>query len=539
MSIKILLVDDNRDTLRVYKKALKKKIKVKGSNYPLSPKERSEMLEVEEADTISVALEKLKNQSYDILVVDLKILGSGGDEMGGLEIISEALGLNPLQPIIAVTGYGSVALARKTLTQGVFDFIEKSDTAVEDLILSVQKAIDSDSEKNIRAGNPFTPMSGLEPTVFGGRKEELEFFEQKLNRTLHTRFCEHFLVLGNWGIGKSTLLKEYKKVCQSRGYLVSIVPLESFQNGSGLPEVARSIVEGILRGLPYPIDKFKKVTNYFDSIGFSLLGSGLQFSRDTTKKEISPQAFLYDSLLNIWEDLKDKTEVLIILLDDLENLMPVSEIVMTLKQTLSMDLIARGKILVGITSTPSYWLELTALKKHHPLSRYFLSRVELKPLKENELKETILKSLLGTGVLFTPGIINRVFEYTRGHPFEMQVLCNHLFNNQLSRRVDDEVWDKALQTALRDMGVAVFDNWFTHASEEEAKVLRLIAKEESFVSVQRIQYLAKARKIKIAPKSITKYLQRLVEKELIIKSSRGLYTIPDFIFRTYIRTFSE
>ncbi|UCH96658.1 MAG: response regulator [Candidatus Aminicenantes bacterium] len=539
MSVRILLVDDNRDTLRVYKKALTKKIKVNGSNYTLSPKEKTGMVEVEEADTISLALEKLKTQSYDILVVDLKIPGSDGDEMGGLEIISEALGLNPLLPIIAVTGYGSVALAKKTLTQGVFDFIEKSDTAVDDLILSVQKAIDSDSEKNIRAGNPFTPMSGLEPTVFGGRKEELEFFEQKLNRTLHTRFCEHFLVLGNWGIGKSTLLKEYKKICQSRGYLVSIVPLESFQNGTGLPEVARSIVEGILRALPYPIDKFKKVTNYFDSIGFSLLGTGLEFSRDTTKKEISPQAFLYDSLLNIWQDLKDKTEVLVILLDDLENLMSVPGIVMTLKQTLSMDLIAGKKILVGITSTPSCWLELTAVKKHHPLSRYFLSRVELKPLKENELKETILKSLMGTGVLFAPGIINRVFEYTRGHPFEMQVLCNHLFNNQLSRRVDHEVWDKALQTALRDMGVAVFDNWFRHASEEEAKVLRIIAKEDSFVSVQRIQDLAKARKIKIAPKSITKYLQRLLEKELIIKSSRGLYTIPDFMFRTYIRTFSD
>lgn len=532
MPVRILVVDDNRDILRLYSKALKKKIKIEER---LS-KANGAVIEVAEADTVSLALEKLASQPYEILVVDLKIPGTDGDEMGGLELISESLRLDPLRPIIAITGYGSVALARKTLKQGVFDFIEKSETAVDDLILSVQKAIDSGNEKIMRSGNPFTPMSGLEPTVFGGRQEELQFFEQKLNRTLHTKFSEHFLVLGNWGIGKSTLLKEYKKICQSRGYLVSIVPLEPFQSGTGLPEVARSIVEGILRDLPYPIDRFKKVANYFDSIGFNVLGTGLQFSRDTTEKDISPQAFLYDSFLNLWQDLKDKTEVLVILLDDLENLMPVSEIVMTLKQTLSMDLITKTKILVGISSTPSSWLELTAVKKHHPLSRYFLSRVELTPLAESELRGTILESLMGTGVSFSSDIIKRVFEYTKGHPFEMQVLCNHLFNNQLSRRVDVDVWEKALQTALRDMGIAVFDNWFRQASEEEAKVLRLMAKEESSVSVQKIQTGAKTGKIKIASKSVPKYLQRLVEKELIIKSSRGLYLIPDLMFRTYIRT---
>jgi len=537
MTVKILVVDDDLKTLKLYIRALKKEIKVKEKNLLLSSA-RETMIEVEEADTVPLALEKLKSQSYDIVVVDLKIPGSDGKELGGKEIISESLRLDPLRRIIAITAYGSVDLARNLFTQGVFDFIEKTKTAVQDLILSVQKAIDSRDEKIMRSGNPFTPMSGLEPTVFGGRKNELEFFEHKLIRTLHTRYAEHFLVLGNWGIGKSTLLKEYKKICQSRGHLVSIVPLESFQTGTALSEVARSIIEGILRDLPYPIDRFKKVTDYFESIGFSVLGTGLQFGRNTSKKEFAPQAFLYDSLLNLWHDLKDKTEALVILLDDLENLMPVSEIVMTLKQTLSMDSIAKTKILVGLTSTPSTWLELTSIKRHHPLSRYFLSHVELTPLAEEEQRETILKSISGTGVSFSQEIINRVYQYTKGHPFEMQVLCNHLFNNQLSRCVDLEVWDKALQTALNDMGVAVFKNWFGQASDEEAKVLRLIAKEESSISVQKIQNLAKIDKIKIAPKSITKYLQRLVEKELIIKPGRGLYTIPDYMFRIYIRTHS-
>jgi CheY-like chemotaxis protein len=534
MPIRILVVDDNRDTLKTYTKALLRRIKANEWDRISLRVGDKPLLEVESADTISLAVERLNTKPFDILVVDLKIAGAAGEEMGGLELISGSMSLDPLRPIIAITGYGSVELARKTLTQGVFDFIEKSATAVEDLINAVQRAIDHYDEKMMRAGNPFTPMTGVEPTVFGGRTEELEFFEQRLNRAFNTQFREHFLVLGNWGIGKSTLLKEYKKICQSRGHIASIVPLEPLQSGATLTEAARSIVEGILRDLPYPVDQFKKVTNFFDSIGISILGTGLQFKRDTSQKEISTQAFLHDILVRLWQDLQEKTGVLIILLDDLDNFMAAPEIVMTLRQTLSMESLRKTKILVGIASTPNTWLDLTSVDKHHPLSRYFMSRVELGPLHENELRETILKSLASTGVSFSAEVIARVFKYTDGHPYEMQVLCYHLFGNQLSRRVDVDVWDKALQSALNDLGIAFFDHRFSQASSEEAKVLCHIAHAEAPMSGKEIQRRAGSGEVKVSAGNVAKYLQRLVEKKLISKSGRGFYTLPDRMFRAYI-----
>ncbi len=537
MPLRILVVDDNRDTLRIYAKALGRKLKAKkwGTNMP--KKLNDGLIEIEDADTVSIALQKLRDQQFELLVVDLKIPGLAGEEMGGLDLISESLELDPLRPIIAITGYGSIELARRTLTQGVFDFIEKSGTAVDELINAVQRAIDFRHEKILHSGNPFTPMTGIEPTFFGGRDEELEFFEQKLNRSIYTRFCEHFLVLGNWGIGKSTLLKEYKKICQSRGNLVTIAPLEPFQTGASLADAARSIVESILRGLPYPVERFKKISDYLNSIGFTILGTGLQLSRDDSKKDISPQAFLHDALLNLWQDMKDKTGVLVVLLDDLDNLLTVPEIVMTLKSTLSMDSLVATKILFGIASTADGWLQLTSIKKHHPLSRYFLSRVELETLKEDELKDTILKSILRTGVSFSRDVISQVYEYTEGHPFEMQVLCHHLFNNQISRRVDIDIWDKALQTAISDMGSAIFDNWLNQASTEERKVLRIIAEKETPVLSKDIRFLAEKNKIKITSPNVRKYLQRLVEKKLISKLDRGFYTIPDRMFQVYIRSY--
>jgi hypothetical protein len=231
--------------------------------------------------------------------------------------------------------------------------------------------------------------------------------------------------------------------------------------------------------------------------------------------------------------------VFVLLLDDLDNFSSVSEIVMTLKQTLSMDTLRKTKILVGITSTPANWLSITSIAKHHPLSRYFLSRVELSPLSEIEINETVVNSLARTGVSIEREVVTKVYEHTGGHPFEMQVLCYHLFNNHLGRKITLDVWDKALLGAINDLGKAVFDNWYAQASGEEAKVLHLIVEGENDMSAKEVQDSAKEHRVKISRANVAKYLRRLVDKELLNKSARGLFSISDPMFRMYVRTCKE
>ncbi len=537
---RILLVDDDNQTLRMYEEALLRAIKPQEQTLSSSKKTPRSSLKVESADTVELAFEKLRAQQFEILVVDLKIPGLMGDEMGGLEVISESIGLDPLRPIIVITGFGSVELARKTLTQGVFDFIEKSSKAVADLISSIRRAIDHYDEKILRSGNPFTPMSGVEPTVFGGRAEELAFFDEKLSRSLHGGISEHFVVLGDWGIGKSSLLKEYKKICQTRGHIATLVPCEPLGTGSGgLADAARSIVEAVLRDLPYPANRLKKLTEYLNSVGISVIGTGFQVGWDTSQQRLLPQAFLHEALTKLWQDLQDKTDVFVILLDDFDNFTTVSEIAMTLKATLSMDSIKDTGILLGMALPSKQWSELTSLERHHPLSRYFLSRVTLAPLSENEFKDTVIKSLAGTGVSFQVEVISKIYKYTEGHPFEMQVLCHNLFDNHFHRRVEVDVWEKALQDTLNDLGNAVFEGWFRKASSQEAKVLRIIAQAETPISVKKIQEIIRSTEVGVSTQNVTKYLQRLAGKNLLNKSGRGLYHVSDKMFRTYIRSSQE
>lgn len=521
---KILVVDDNRDTIRVYSKAILKK-------YP-SFAEKSLQgipLSLDSAEDVESGLEKVAKENFDILIVDLKIPGLNKEEFGGLELIDYALSIDPLRPIIVITGYGSINLVKKTLTRGVFDFIEKSPTAIDDLIDAVKRSFDYLEQKVTRTGNPFTPMTGMDPSVFGGRMQELGFFEQKLMRVINTKFREHFLVLGDWGMGKSTLMKEYKKISQTRGYIASLVPLEPISESTTMLEIATSLINGIIRDLPYPVSRFTEFLSYLDSFGVSVLGSGLQISRNTAEKDISPQSFLHDTLLKLWKGLDGKTKALILLLDDLDNYSNIPEFIMLLKQTLSMSTIRDTGILMGISSTTKNWIKLTSSERHHPLARFFINRVELTYLSKEEQKETILKSSIPSGVLFDSDVLDLIYDYTRGHPFEMQVLCYHLFDNQVSRKVNIDVWEKSLQEAIKDMGLAIFRNWSISLNRDEKLVLQLIAKKNVLTNKELQKEIDDIDAI-----DLLKILTELVSKGLIFEKKRNTYSVDDPMFKYYL-----
>jgi predicted transcriptional regulator len=61
----------------------------------------------------------------------------------------------------------------------------------------------------------------------------------------------------------------------------------------------------------------------------------------------------------------------------------------------------------------------------------------------------------------------------------------------------------------------------------------------TFWSAKEIQESAKAAEIRISSRNVSKYLQRLVEKKLIERAERGLYELPDRMFRAYIRTLPD
>lgn len=84
------------------------------------------------------AIEELDNNSYDIIVTDLKMEG-----VDGMKILEIAKEKNPATKIIMITGFAEMETAKEAFKKGVFDFISKP---VE---IEVIKNVISKAEKEI------------------------------------------------------------------------------------------------------------------------------------------------------------------------------------------------------------------------------------------------------------------------------------------------------------------------------------------------------------------------------------------------------
>jgi hypothetical protein len=162
--------------------------------------------------------------------------------------------------------------------------------------------------------------------------------------------------------------------------------------------------------------------------------------------------------------------------------------------------------------------------------------MELNPLSGIELRDTIIKCLGNSGVSFSSEVIDRVWATTQGHPFEMQVLCSYLFDNQFSGRVDTEVWDKSLEAALRDVCGAIFDRWLVNVSDDERRLLNLIAASGGTFTLESIRALAADQGMLPAEDDAVKTFEKLCANNLVLKVNRSEYRLCDHMFAIYLQS---
>ena len=75
---------------------------------------------VSEADDGSTAIEKVKGSSFDLVLMDVRMV-----KVSGLEALETIKSVNPAIPVIIMTAYSSVETAVKALKQGAHDYLTK------------------------------------------------------------------------------------------------------------------------------------------------------------------------------------------------------------------------------------------------------------------------------------------------------------------------------------------------------------------------------------------------------------------------------
>lgn len=129
MKVKVLLVDDERDFIDV-----------------LGERLESRGLTVSKAESGDEALEKVRQEDVDVVVLDVLMPGKDG-----VATLQEIKNLKPLLEVILLSGNATVEAAVNGLKLGAFDFLLKP-TEVSDLMEKIALAYKrkADQENRIR-----------------------------------------------------------------------------------------------------------------------------------------------------------------------------------------------------------------------------------------------------------------------------------------------------------------------------------------------------------------------------------------------------
>ncbi len=120
----ILVADDQPDVLQ----ALRLLLKTAG-------------YEAESASSVAAVKDCLLARRYDLLLMDLNYGRDTTSGREGLELLSEALGRDPLLPVIVMTGWGTIETAVEAMRRGARTFVHKPWDDAE-LVRTVRREID-------------------------------------------------------------------------------------------------------------------------------------------------------------------------------------------------------------------------------------------------------------------------------------------------------------------------------------------------------------------------------------------------------------
>lgn len=116
---RILIVDDDKSIRRTLKDILE-----------------FEKYEVDEAEDGLTCIVKVKQEKYDVIILDIKM-----PKMDGMDAIDRLQDLCPHVPVIMISGHGNIDTAVEAVKKGAFDFISKPPD-LNRLLITVRNALD-------------------------------------------------------------------------------------------------------------------------------------------------------------------------------------------------------------------------------------------------------------------------------------------------------------------------------------------------------------------------------------------------------------
>ncbi len=178
---KVLIVDDEAAIRRTLKEIL-----------------QFEKYEVDEAADGLDCLVKIKQRSYDVILLDIKM-----PKMDGLEALERIQELAPDTPVIMISGHGTIETAVEAVKKGAFDFLSKPPD-LNRLLITLRNALDkSVLLSETKTLKKVVAKSKVQEII--GESESIRHIKQTIERVAPTD--ARVLITGPNGSGKELIAR--------------------------------------------------------------------------------------------------------------------------------------------------------------------------------------------------------------------------------------------------------------------------------------------------------------------------------------------
>lgn len=205
MNSKVLIIDDEKDIC-----------------YLISEILQDEKFVTESALNSSEAIKKLETFRPDLIILDVWL--GPNSELDGIELLKKLIIINPIIPVIIISGHGTVDMAVNAIKNGAYDFIEKPFNSEKIIILS-KRAIESaklvnENELLKKIAHPDTPLIGNSSFIIN-LKKDLDRISKSKSRVLIT---------GPRGSGKKLIAQIIHKNSFGSQNLVNMIDFKSLSD---------------------------------------------------------------------------------------------------------------------------------------------------------------------------------------------------------------------------------------------------------------------------------------------------------------------
>jgi hypothetical protein len=396
------------------------------------------------------------------------------------------------------------------------------------------------------------PGKVVHPAMFAGRIPEIKEIERILNQTKHGN-AEHFLIHGERGIGKSSLLFYADWVASGRMTAMDeqkfhflVVPVELEANHTYV-EIIRKLANQLRRSIDQE-EKLRvmagKAWNFLKR--WEVMGVKYASGPGASVPETELLDEFLSHLEKVASDISDEWDGILIMIDEADkpastaNLGQLTKLVTERLSRRGTNSVCMG--LAGLTHLGA------RLRESHESAPRIFRDLPLPPLAVGDRKSVVTRGLTRANekneqaTTVTPEALERISDLSEGYPSFVQEFAYWAFEHDTDHVIDaDDVREGSVapRGALHQLGMKYFQSLYFEQiqSEHYRKVLHAMSEHGSnWVTKEQIR---KATGMKES--LLTNAVKTLLARNIVIPRPglKGQYRLHSASFAVWIHEFTE